>query len=86
MKIKCLTIANIFAVHIWIASTAAATDLFDLLQPLFVGLQLSHKGLVFQPLAVEVPGLIISHVLSRQHLLTDPKRQLQTTQGTVSRR
>lgn len=72
MKIKCLTIANIFGIHIWIASSAA--HLFDLLQPLFVGLQLGHKGLVFEPLAVEVPGLIISHVLSRQHLLADPKR------------
>lgn len=77
MKIKCLTITNIFAFHIRIASSAAVAHLFDLLQPLFVGLQLGHKGLVFQPLAVEVPGLIISHVLSCQHLLADPKRQLE---------
>lgn len=73
MKITCLTITNTFALHIWIASSAAVAHLFDLLQPLFVGLQLGHEGLVFQPLAVEVPGLIISHVLSRQHLLADPK-------------
>lgn len=50
------------------AQTVAMNDplyLLDLVQPLFVGLQLSHEGLVLQPLAVQVPGLVISHVLGR---------------------
>ncbi|KAF3841778.1 hypothetical protein F7725_023729 [Dissostichus mawsoni] len=38
--------------------------------PLLVGLQLGHEGLVFQPFAVQVPGLVVRHVLSRQHLLS----------------
>ena len=54
-----------------------ASYLLDLIQPLLVGLQLGHEGLVFQPLAVEVPGLVVRHVLGRQHLLVDPQGQLE---------
>ena len=54
-----------------------AQYLLDLVQPLLVGLQLGHEGLMFQPLAVEVPGLVVRRVLSRQHLLVDPQSQLE---------
>lgn len=49
----------------------------NLVQPIFVGGQLSHESLVLLPLAVEVSGLIIGHVLSSQHLLIYPQCQLQ---------
>lgn len=55
--------------------------LLDLVQPLFVGLKFGHEGLVFQPLAVQVPGLVVGHVLSCEHLLVDPQRQLHTNTG-----
>lgn len=51
--------------------------LVNLVQPVFIRGQLSHEGLVLLPLAVEVSGLIIGHVLSRQHLLIYPQCQLQ---------
>lgn len=51
--------------------------LVNLVQPVFIGGQLSHEGLVLLPLAVEVSGLIIGHVLSCQHLLIYPQSQLQ---------
>ena len=61
-------------------SAGSCPHLLDLVQPLLVGLQLGHEGLVLQPLAVEVPGLVVGHVLGRQHLLTDPQGQLQGQQ------
>ncbi len=50
--------------------------LIDFVQPVFVGGQLCHEGLMFLPLAVKISGLIIRHVLCCQHLLIDPQRQL----------
>lgn len=52
------------------------TDLIHFVEPVLVGGQLSHEGLVFEPLAVKVPGLIIRRILSCQHLLIDPHSQL----------
>lgn len=38
------------------------------------------------PLGVQVAGLVIGHVLSRQHLLVDPEFQLDHTQGRDGQR
>lgn len=50
--------------------------LVHLVQPVLVGGQLSHERLVLLPLGVQVAGLVIGHVLGRQHLLIDPELQL----------
>lgn len=52
------------------------TYLFNLLQPLFVGCELCHECLMLQPLAVQVPCLIIGHILGCEHLLIDPEGEL----------
>lgn len=50
--------------------------LVHLVQPVLVGGQLSHERLVLLPLGVQVAGLVVGHVLGRQHLLIDPELQL----------
>lgn len=67
----------------WLPCSGERWYLLDLVQPLFVGLQLGHEGLVLQPLAVQVSGLVVAHVLSREHLLIDPQRQLQQTEQNI---
>lgn len=59
------------------------SDLVDFVEPVLVGGQLSHEGLMLQPLAVEVPGLVVRRVLSRQHLLVDPHGQLERAEERV---
>lgn len=53
------------------------TYLFNLLQPLFVGCKFCHECLMLQPLAVQVPRLIIGHILGCEHLLIDPEGELE---------
>lgn len=50
--------------------------LVHLVQPVLIGGQLSHERLVLLPLGVQVAGLVVGHVLGRQHLLIDPEFQL----------
>lgn len=56
---------------------ADITNLVHFVEPTLVRRQLRHEGLMLQPFAVEVPGLIVRRVLSRQHLLIDPQSQLE---------
>lgn len=37
----------------------SVTNLVHFVEPVLVGGQLSHEGLMFQPFAVEVPGFIV---------------------------
>lgn len=53
------------------------SNLIDFVEPAFVRGQLGHEGLVLEPLAVQVAGLIVGRVLSCQHLLVDPESQLE---------
>lgn len=61
----------------WKLKSGHITNLVHLVEPTLVRRQLRHEGLMFQPFAVEVPGLIVRRVLSRQHLLIDPQSQLE---------
>ena len=56
--------------------SCCATYLVHLVQPVLIGSQLSHERLVLLPLCVQVAGLVIGHVLGRQHLLINPEFQL----------
>lgn len=53
-------------------------------QPVLVGRQLGHEGLMLQPFAVEVPGLVVRRVLSCQHLLVDPHGELRQREEGLS--
>lgn len=58
--------------------------LFNLLQPFFVGCKFCHKCLMLQPFAMQVPCLIIRHILGCKHLFIDPEWELkQNTQVFV---
>lgn len=60
------------------------THLLNLVQPFFIGSQLCHECLVFQPFAVQVSGFIIRHVLCCQHLLINPEGQLKNKQKNAT--
>lgn len=55
--------------------------LVHLVQPVLVGGQLGHERLVLLPLGVQVAGLVVGHVLGRQHLLVDPEFQLERAES-----
>lgn len=61
----------------WNLEKQSNTNLMDFVKPAFVRGQLGHEGLVLEPLAVQVAGLVVRRVLSRQHLLIDPENQLE---------
>lgn len=67
-----------------LAGKCSITNLIHFVKPTLVRGQLSHEGLMLQPFAVEVPGLIVRRVLSRQHLLIDPQSQLRGREGRIS--
>lgn len=56
--------------------------LFNLLQPFFVGCKFCHKCLMLQPFAVQVPCLIIGHILGCKHLFIDPEWELERKMDT----
>lgn len=60
---------------------SSRTNLVHFVEPALVGGQLGHEGLVLEPFAVQVPGLVVRRVLGREHLLVDPQSQLKQEGG-----